>query len=610
MTRLIKRLLVVCAVALVAACGGGSGNNTVIPPTDSGQTAVAGKITGLGGVTVDGVTYGDSATTVAMDVDPRAETAATMADLKIGQQVEVQVDSNGQASKVLVRANVIGTIDTINLAGSSFTAVGQTIKVIASGDGATMFEGVSGLAGLAVGDLVEVHGTLDTAGNVVASRVELKPADGVVRVRTSGFVDNLDTTAKTFTLGTFTVDYSAATIKPDGAALADGVLVFVFSDQLPAAGKLVAKAIRIVRMPSFAGHKFVIGGLVTGASADGKTFKVNGISVDASNAQIMGVNNPTFADIKNMVLVRVEGTLSGSGSAAVLAATRVWIIPASEDRVILLVGQVTGFASVSSFNVRGTPVNASAATFQNGTSDDLKDGAFVVVKGHIDGDVVRADQVTFRNPPQNVTIHLFGAVSQFDATAGTFRLLGIQMTLASDATFDNGTRADFGNGDLVEVTGMFNGTTFLVSNVHFFAPSPLAIFISGTISDVTATGFTLNGTNVAIDSQTTIVGGPLANGQFVEVQARCGATTGTTPGCPLVATRVEVRAPMATARLIGAVTDFMSVADFKVQGQAIDASGAMFKNGAAGDLANGKMVLIDGSLSGGKVLASTVVFLR
>jgi hypothetical protein len=392
---------------------------------------------------------------------------------------------------------------------------------------------------------------------------------------------------------------------PPDATLANGVRVFVFSDQLPTAGKLVAKAIRVARMPSFAGHKFVVGGLVTNASSDGKTFMVNGISVDASTAQIKGPNNPTLADIKNMVLVRVEGTLSGSGSSAVLTATTVWIIPASDERVILLVGQVTDFVSASSFNVRGTPVNADSATFQNGTKADLTNGAFVVVKGHINGDLVQADTVTFRNPPQNVNFRLVGAVSEYVASAGTFQLLGIPMMLASTATFDNGTLADFGNGDLVAVTGMFNGTTFVVSKVHFFAPTPLVIFVSGTISDVTATSFTLNGTSIAIDSQTTIDGGPLADGQFVQVQAQCGAT----PACPLVATHIEVRAPMATARLIGPITDFVSQSDFKVQAQPIDASGATFKNGAATDLANGKQVLVNGNLSGGKVVATTVVFL-
>jgi len=607
----LKRLLVVGSIALLAACGGGGGGSNSAPPvTSANQTVVAGTVTGLSGVTVDGVSYGDNATSVAMDVDPRAATPATMADVKVGQQVEVQVDANNQATTVLVRANVIGTIDSINLTASSFTAVGQTIDVVASGAGATMFEGVNGLAGLNVGDLVEVHGTLDSSGNIVATRVELKPSDGVVRVRTSGFVSNLDTTAKTFTLGALTIDYSSATLVPPDATLANGVLVFVFSDQLPSGGKLVAKAIRVAREPALGGHHVIVSGLVTNASSDGKTFMVDGISVDASAAQVNGPNNPTLADIKDLVLVRVEGTLNGSGSSLVLDATSVTIIPASDQRVILLVGQVTDFVSASSFQVRGTPVDASTATFVNGSATDLKNGAFVIVKGHINGAVVQADQVTFENPPQNVSFHLLGTVSNFSSAAGTFTLLGIPMTLASNVTFDNGTQATFGNGDLVEVTGMFNGTTFMVSDVHFITPAPVLVFVSGTISDVTATGFTINGASIGIDSGTVIVGGPLADGQFVQVQARCTATTvsGST-SCPLVATRVEVIAPIATARLIGQITDFVSQASFKVQDQSIDATDATFTNGSATDLGNGKLVRITGNLSGGKVLATNVQFL-
>ena len=608
----LERLLVIGSIALLTACGGGGGGSNSAPPVTSTdrQTVVAGTVTGLSGVTVDGVSYGDNATSVALDIDPRTATPATMADVKVGQQVEVQVDANNQATTVLVRANVIGAIDSINLTTSSFTAVGQTIEVVATGAGATMFEGVDDLAGLKPGDLVEVHGTLGSSGNIVATRVELKPSDGVVRVRTSGLVSNLDTSAKTFTLGALTIDYSSATLVPPDATLANGVLVFGFSDQLPSGGRLVAKAIRVAREPALGAHHVIVSGLVTNASPDGKTFMVDGISVDASAAQITGPNNPTLADIKNLVFVRVEGALNGSGSSLVLDATSVTIIPAADQRIILLVGQVTDFVSVSSFQVRATPVDASTATFVNGSATDLSDGAFVIVKGHVNGAVVQADQVTFQNPPQNVTFHLLGTVGNFSSTAGTFTLLGIPMTLASNVTFDNGTQATFGNGDLVEVTGMFNGTTFMVTVVRFVTPAPLLVLVSGTISDLTSTGFTINGASIGIDSSTVITGGPLADGQFVQVQAHCTATTvsGSTD-CPLVATRVEVIAPIATARLIGQITDFVSQADFKVQDQSIDATDATFTNGAATDLGNGKLVRITGNLSGGKVLATNVQFL-
>ena len=55
-----------------------------------------------------------------------------------------------------------------------------------------------------------------------------------------------------------------------GAKIEDDVFVTVYSDQLPAAGTLAAKAVRVVKMPTLEGRRLHIGGLVTEAAADGK----------------------------------------------------------------------------------------------------------------------------------------------------------------------------------------------------------------------------------------------------------------------------------------------------------------------------------------------------
>ncbi|GAB4470355.1 MAG: hypothetical protein OHK0044_12930 [Burkholderiaceae bacterium] len=598
MSSLIRILACGAIAALLAACGGGS-DTTQLPAAD--QVTVSGTLTGLGTAAIDGVAYGDGQAVVAFDVDPRAETPATLADLKVGMQVEGSV-RDGTLTKVVVRATVIGPVQSIDLAASSFKVVGQTVKVVAAGDGRTMFEGATGLADLKVDDWVEVHGTIDADKHVVATRVEVKDASGALRVRAGGIATSVDDTAKTFRLGDLTVDYKSAVVKPDGAKIENDVLVFVFSDQLPVGNTLTAKAVRVAR-PSLDRHRFVVGGLVTDASADGKTFSVNGIAVDASDAELKGGQNPTFADIRNMALVRVEGTLSGSAGAVVLKATRVWIIPASESRRIVLAGQVTDFVSAASFKVRGTPINADMAAFKNGAKDDLKDGAFVLVKGRIDGDVVRADEVIFGVPPKDVPFRLLGLVKDFDPAAKTFTLLGIPMRLADTVRLEGGTLADFGNGDLVEVKGAFDGTAFVVTEVRFMSGMPPVIYAEGVISNVTATGFELNGATFKVTAATQIVNGPLANGQRVEVVAQW-------VGGEVVALRVEVQVAGAVARLKGPITDFVSKADFKVQGVAIDASAATFEGGTEADLANGKFVRVTGALGAGTVRASTVKFLR
>jgi len=597
MSNLIRLLTYGAMAVVLAACGGGQ--TIEAPATD--QVTVSGTVTGLGTTAIDGVAYGDGQAVVALDVDPRAETPGTLADLKVGMQVEASV-RDGSLTKLLVRATVIGPVQSIDLAASSFTVVGQTVKVVATGDGKTMFEGASGLAGLKVGDWVEVHGTIDADKNVAATRVEVKDAAGAIRVRVGGIATALDDAAKTFRIGDLTVDFKDAVIKPDGAKIENDVLVFVYSDQLPAGNTLVAKAVRVAK-PLLDGRRFVVGGLVTDASADGKTFKVNGIAVDAANAELKGGQNPTFADIRNMALVRVEGTLSGSAGAVVLKASRVWIIPAAEARRIVLAGQVTDFVSAASFKVRATPVNAETARFRNGAKDDLKDGAFVLIKGRIDGDVVRADEVIFGVPPKDVPFRLLGVVKDFDPAARTFTLLGIPMRLAGTATFDGGTLADFGNGDLVEVKGAFDGTAFVVTEVRFMTGMPPVIHAEGVIASVTPTSFALNGATFKLTPTTQIVNGPLAGGQRVEVVAHWA-------GGEVVADRVEVLTPGAFARLMGPIADFVSKADFKVQAVAVDASAATFEGGTEADLANGRFVRVVGTLDAGKVKAASVKFLR
>ncbi len=606
MVRKVLKLGLLAATAALVACGGGGAGvapSAVSPVAQS--SVVHGTVTGFDGIIVDDIDYPSAGAAVVLDIDPRVETPASMADVQLGQQVELALDGAGRATKIFVRATVIGPVESVDVAGNSFKVVGQTVKVITDGAGKTVFAGVDGLAGLAIAAWVEVHGTLDADRNIVATRVEVKPAAGTIKVRAGGLVKDHDAVAKTFKLGELTVNYTDAVIKPDGATIANDVLVFVFSDQLPVAGTLTARAVRVAHPLTIDGRRLTVGGLVTDAAADGKTFRVNGIAVDAAAAELKGGQNPTFADIKDMALVRVEGTLASTPAGVVLNATRVWIIPASERRRVVLSGQITDYVSAASFRVRGVPINADEARFRGGVKDDLKDGAFVMVKGRIDGALVKADEVDFRAPPRDVDFRLTGVVSDYDAAAGTFKLLGIPMQLATGATFDGGTLADLANGALVEVRGSFNGSVFMVVRVVFKPASlPLLIHIEGVISNVSATGFTLNGTEIRIDADTVIKNGPLANGQRVEVKAQL-------VGTDIVAREVEVQIPGATAMLMGPLSGLDTVAKtFVVQGQTVAySSSTEFRGGGEADLANGRIVRVNGALSAGVVNAATIQFI-
>jgi hypothetical protein len=299
--------------------------------------------------------------------------------------------------------------------------------------------------------------------------------------------------------------------------------------------------------------------------------------------------------------------LTVPATGPVLKATRIWVIPASEQRRVFLTGQVSGFTKLADpFTVRGVPVKVDAATsYKGGKVEDLKNSAFVTIVGRIDGTNVKADEVRFDTPPRGMEIKLFGVVSEFKAADGTFKLLGISMKLAPNAIFEGGAKADFSNDDVVEVKGAFDGTAFLVSKVEFksgvITPS---IYLEGAITNVTATGFTLNGATIKIDTMTVIKNGPLVNNQRVEVRAQL-------VGADVVAREVEVQVPSATARLMGPISD-VKAADktFVVRGQLVTWSATtVFKGGAATDLSNGDWVKVEATLAAGKVNATTVSFL-
>jgi hypothetical protein len=597
---------------------GTTGSSGPTGTTDTSAALVSGTITGFGSIFVDGVEYDDSAATVSNAIDPANPTPATNADLALGQQVELQL-SGGKVAQAEVQATVLGSIDagsinpndagTTNPVANSFTVLGQTVTFATSGPTATVFDGVTDATRLQDGQRVAVYGTVDDKGNVAATRIGVVPAANGTGVHVAGVVANANAAGHTFTIGQLTVDDSAATIVPPGATITDGEKVFVFSDQLPTgtapSQALKAKTIRVFSA-ALAGKPVVIGGPISAvtpvAGQAVPNFVVQGIPVDASKATLGG--GATAADVKVGAQVRVVGTMSGD----TLAATLVLVVPTAPARPAVLVGEVTSYVSLSSFVVRGVPVDGSQATFTNGDPTQLGNGSLVAIEGHVASAVVVADRIAFRNPPTGTELHLAGKVADYDPAAGTFSLLGIAMKLAPTATFTGGTSANFVNGALVEVTGSFDSKIFNVTAVRF--PTPVtasAATLVGTVSDLSPTtgvptSFVANNTPISVSSTTTITNGPLADGQVVVVTGQLDPTTKT-----IAATNITVLSA-TSVHLVGAISTMTGATSFTIRGQAVDASKATFvpSSATAADLAVGKVVLVTGTLSNGVVIADTV----
>jgi hypothetical protein len=604
-------LLVAGTTLTLAACGGGGDGTSAgagTPTTaGSGTQLASGAITGFGSVIVEGVRYDDSAAVIKFEDDSASPRSAAVSALRLGMQVEVLADDTGRARAVTVASEVYGRIDA--LASDGFTVAGQTVKVSTDAANPTVFEGVSGLSGLATGDFVEVHGKRDAANAVVASRVERKDPSGLAAIRVAGTVAALDATARTFTVGGLAVRYEATTrVLPAGTTLANGVRVAVWTDTAIVGNTLTAKSVVVKRHNLAPNDLARIGGLVRSLDFAARTFKVDGIDVDASAAAFV---KGTAADLAAGRKVRVRGSFA----AGTLKATEVRFVKDQGDANVELTGVVTDFAGTGSFKVRGVPIDAARAgiEFKNGSSTNLANGVLVKIEGDVGGSVVQPREIEFVTTQDAQSRWLFGEVSGYDSGSGAFRLMGLDARLAGSATLRNGdgtpaARADFGNDDRVQIRGAFESGVFIVSEVVFRPGLQVAVDGVEGIAyevDLSAGVFRLNGTLVRIGPATVfeVSRETLRNGVKVEVR-------GAVVGGQLIATRVEIKTADAgdAGRVKGMVTDFVSTASFRVAGQQVDGGAARFEPAGSGaaSIANGRFVEVEGSVVAGVLKAVKV----
>ena len=369
------------AAALVAGCGGGGGDaatagSSTAPATASTAAYTQGTITGFGSVIVNGVRF-DESTAAVTDEDGSLTSASS---LRLGMRVEVdsaKVDAStatARASAVRYGAQVLGPVSAV--AATSITVLGQVVDITAT----TVFDDslVGGLAAVAVGTVVKVHGLADAAtGHIVATRVE--PETGATAYRLRGTVASLDTTFKTFAIGSAVISYAglAASQVPD--TLANGVALRVKLATTPANGAWVAQSLHVkASKPADTSVAHLRGAITAFTSAT--AFAVDGLVVDASNA--------AFPDGISGVVLGAQVEVHGTVSNGVLLATRVSIESrhrGDDDRKLELHGAITAVdATAKTFVLRGVTVSvAGTVTYSGGTEAGLVVGAKVAVRGGV-----------------------------------------------------------------------------------------------------------------------------------------------------------------------------------------------------------------------------------
>ncbi len=381
-----------CVAAVLAGCGGG-GSDSSSGSTDTATAYAAGPITGFGSVIVNGVRFDDSAARITDDDD----VALNRDELRLGMMAEVQgagvttdsLGKHGRALAIRIGNEIVGPVSAVDATAKTLTALGQTVVVT---DNTLFGERVTGgLAGIALGTVVQVNGSLDVAtGRYTATRIDIKPNAAYFRLR--GVIANLDTTAKTFKIGEALISYASLSATDVFATLANGLMVRVKLQTTQVAGAWVATRIAGGVRKIENHDEAEIHGLIT-AFTSVTQFSVNGIVVDASNA--------VFPNGQAGVVLGARVEVEGKAVDGVIVARKVELEDEREVHIrgFELHGNISALdTTLKTFVLRGVTVSyASTTVYKDGSEANLAVGAKVEVKGslNLDGKTLTAVRIEF-----------------------------------------------------------------------------------------------------------------------------------------------------------------------------------------------------------------------
>lgn len=464
------------ATAALAACGGGymgSTTSSMPPPAAATAKIAVGPITGFGNgqVNVNGLQFVTTAATISVDGK-----AASQADLHAGDVVQIKGHHDSDSGRDIaddidLRGNVEGAVTAIDTVAQTLVVLGQTVVVTPD----TSFDddiSPASLAGLAVGDLVEVSGMPAADGTLQATRIERHAAGAQLQV--IGVASATDATAKTLKINALLVDFTGATLAGFPASgPQDGDLIEATGTSLNAAGALVATRLELRTAndrSADANEEAEVEGLIT-RFASVSDFEVAGHAVTTSSSTTF--EGGAASDLALNVRVEVEGSVDANG---VIMARKVRIghpadvrIMAQVDAVdamggtVTMLGIVVTVDSLTRLEDHGSDENPLFALTDIHTGDWLEVRA---TQSSAASTTVTATRIDRRDA--QATVRLSGEVA--GAAAPNFTMLSVTVATSGATQFsdglDGGTFFADPVGKTVSVRGTWDGATLAASEVQ------------------------------------------------------------------------------------------------------------------------------------------------
>jgi hypothetical protein len=274
-------------------------------------------------------------------------------------------------------------------------------------------------------------------------------------------------------------------------------------------------------------------------------------------------------------------------------------------------------APQAGFTILGTAVTTDSATVWADAAGvaDVAPGATLQVWGLPSGPgSLRATRVEVH---ASGTPIVSGVVQNLDPLARRFSIGGYAIDYGQAIVTGGSGASAFANGVLVRVRANALGAGLLVAGaVQWWYPAPTAdgtpLQLAGVVTDFTGLG-SLRVLGVPVDaSAAKVSGGPARSvGNGVKVIVGGTLSNGVLQASTLKIQLVPGTGGQPSFSLSGQISTFNSIADFRIRGQPIDASGpgVSFVNGSAANLGAHVQVMVEGSrVVGGVLIADRVAF--
>ncbi len=314
------------------------------------------------------------------------------------------------------------------------------------------------LSAVKLGTMVQVEaGALNSsAGTAVATQFR-------VGRELVGPVGAIDRAASTVQVLGQTVVVNTSTVFDSGlsgglSALTAGAVIEVHGITDPVNGNIVATRIE----PKATPPAYQLRGVVAALDSAAKTFKIGGALI--SYAGVTAAEVPST--LANGLVVRTLLKTAQVNNAWVALAVVSGVRKPDDNRPprdAHVEGVISAFTSSAAFEVNGLKVDASKASFPDGTAGLLL-GAKVEVTGSVVAGVLVATKVELNQASGGGGggegkvrgLELFGAISALDTASKTFTLRNVTVSYSGPVLYKDGAEVNLANGKNVEVKGVLS----------------------------------------------------------------------------------------------------------------------------------------------------------